>query len=155
MLGIKHTCTILTGKHQATTNSVLDFSVVYRGRKGQVEKLRHSVSEAEQDPDSPQDPLPAAPVSVIPELSLCSYLTLSAYDQKPILTKDGRSSPPSQSSTKALNLFAQKDFPGRVDIGKADTGGELVQLGLDPIIICHCHCHSRVCVGTKSSEDGL
>lgn len=53
MLGFKHICTILTGKHQATTNSVLDFSVVYRGRKGQVEKLRHSVSEAEQDPNSP------------------------------------------------------------------------------------------------------
>lgn len=75
------------------------------------------------------------------------------WPKKPILTKDGMSSPHSQSSAKELNLFAQKNFPGRVGIGKADTGGELVQLGLDPIITCHCH--SRVCVGRKSSEDGL
>lgn len=59
----------------------------------------------------------------------------------------------SQPSAHELYLFAQKDFPGRVDVGKADTGSELVQLGLDTIIFCYCY--GRVCVRRASSEDGL
>lgn len=88
---------------------------------------------------------------LLPELSLCSYITLGAYDKKPNvgLVPSSHSKP----SANELYLFAQKDFPGRVDIGKADTGSELVQLGLDTIIFCYCY--SRVCVRRKSSEDGL
>jgi len=62
-------------------------------------------------------------------------------------------SPHSQLSANEPYLLAQKDFPGRVGIGKADTGSELVQLGLDIIIFCYCY--SRVCVRKKSSENGF
>lgn len=60
-------------------------------------------------------------------------------------------SPYSQGSANKLYLFAQKDFPGGVEVGKADTSSQLIELGLDPIIFCY----SQAWVGRKGSEERL
>lgn len=86
---------------------------------------------------------------------LCALISHCVHMTKNDFNKIWDQSPPphSQPSVNELYLFAQKDFPGRVDIGKADTLSEPVQLGLDTIVICYCY--SRVCVRRKSSQDGL
>lgn len=39
-LDSKHICTIYTEKHQVTTYLFVDLSLLYRGREGQIGKLR-------------------------------------------------------------------------------------------------------------------